>query len=99
MRIVNPQARPRKAAVNDHPAARLTELKGRRLGVLINEPGSALITNWEGMSQQLQDVLAERQNLRSVHREIKPKMSAPAPPELIERLASYADAVVNGLGK
>jgi hypothetical protein len=98
MRIVNPQGQSRQAVAITPIAARLQTLAGGRVGVLVNEAGSALITNWDGMSHQLSRMLIDREGTVPGSREIKPMMSAPAPNDLIDRLAA-SDAVVNGLGK
>lgn len=99
MKIVSPQGQPRQAAAFTPPATRLPSLAGSRVGVLVNEAGSALITNWDEMSHQLTRLLSQREGAVPGLRETKDLMSAPAPNELIERLAQTSDAVVNGLGK
>lgn len=98
MRIVNPAGRVREAAEVLEPSPRLAGVAGVRLGVLVNEAGRAMITDWDGMSLHLQKLLAERQGVAGFERLVKPILSAPAPVEMIDRLAGMA-GVINGLGK
>jgi hypothetical protein len=98
MRIVDPRGRVPEAGELLPPSPRLPSLEGRRLGVLVNEAGRALITDWDGMSLHLQDLLQERQGVAGFERIVKPLMSAPAPAEVIDRLSGMA-GVINGLGK
>jgi len=98
MRIVDPQGHVREAADAVALAPRLRGLEGRQLGVLVNEAGRALITDWDGMSLRLQELLAERHGVVGFERLVKPLMSATAPAEMIDRLSGMA-GVINGLGK
>jgi len=99
LRIVDPVGIPRTVARDKPLASRLSALDGSRLGFLINEAGSALVTNWPAITVKVEQRLQTRHRLAHVFREIKPKMSAPAGPEIIDRFVRQADGVVNGLGK
>jgi hypothetical protein len=98
LRVYNPTGTVRVAATTPR-ATRLDTLTNARLAVILNEPGSALATNWDGISRRLTERLRERFALRHVLREVKPLMSAVAPHDLIERVIEQTQAAINGLGK
>jgi hypothetical protein len=78
---------------------RLETLAGCTLGIVINEAGSALATNWDSISRRLERLLNDQFGPIRTHREVKSKMSAPAPPEFVRRVGEKTQAVINGLGK
>jgi|ERR1700685_1805673 hypothetical protein len=88
-----------RVAASVELSPRLATLTGCTLGVVINEPGSSLATNWDSISRRLERLLNNQFGPIDVHRETKPKMSAPAPPEMIHRVGEKTQAVINGLGK
>jgi hypothetical protein len=99
LRVLSPVGIPRPPAAHFELAARLDGLHGKRIGVLINEAGSKLVTDFEGMARCFEETLKEQFRLASTTREIKPILSAPAPGEMLDRLARGSDGVINGLGK
>lgn len=98
-RVLSPVGVPRPAAQRRELAMRLDTLQSKRLGVLINEAGSKLVTDFEGTARYLAQALDVQFKLASRMLEIKPTMSAPAPGEMLDRLARGSDGVINGLGK
>lgn len=98
IKVYDPTGRVRVAPISPL-AARLASLQHARLAVILNEPGSALATNWDGVSRRLEHRMRERFELREVLREVKPLMSAVAPHDLIDRVLEQTQAAINGLGK
>lgn len=98
LKVYDPTGRVRVAATSGR-AARLDTLTRARLAIILNEPGSALATNWDGISRRLESRMRDQFELRDVLREVKPLMSAVAPHELIERVLEQTQAAINGLGK
>jgi hypothetical protein len=98
MRVLDPTGYLRVAR-SIELSPRLETLEGCTLGVVINEAGSALATNWDSISRRLERLLNDQFGPIRVHREVKSKMSAPAPPEFVRRVGEKTQAVINGLGK
>lgn len=98
MRVLDPTGYLRVAR-SIELSPRLEALAGCTLGIVINEAGSALATNWDSISRRLERLLNDQFGPIRVHREVKSKMSAPAPPEFVRRIGEKTQAVINGLGK
>ena len=100
MRLIDPTGTVRKKS-DIHPRAPRPPngLQGLNLGILLNEEGSQLVTNWDAISQQLLTQLSEAYGINYVIREVKPILSQPAPEEILVRLTDASDVVINGIGK
>lgn len=70
----------------------------RKIGFLSNEQEHATGPHFPGYTRVLKQVLREKLGVSEFHLEIKPVLSRPAEPEMIERFRGY-DAVINGLAK
>ena len=88
-----------KAAARMQLAARAGGLQGKVVGFLVNEKGADLVTDFETYSHIVEEKLKANYGAADFTREIKPLLSRVAPKELMDRLASRADVVVNGIGK
>lgn len=89
--ILNPTAEMR---VKERPLApRVDSLAGKRVGILWNgKPNADLLLDRIG------EHLAERFGAVVAVRAVKPNVSAPAPPDVIQRLIQECDVVVNAIG-
>ncbi|MCI0485113.1 MAG: hypothetical protein L0229_00655 [Blastocatellia bacterium] len=76
-----------------HPAARLSTLEGKTVGLLdISKPGGSVFLD------RLESLLKERYKVGRVVREMKPTFAKPAPGDVIDRLlAARCDAVIEAL--
>ncbi len=89
--VLNPTAEMR---VQERPiAARPDSLAGKRLGVLWNGKPNADI-----LLDRVAGLLAERFGVTVTVQTTKPNVSAPAPPDVIQRLIQECDVVVNAIG-
>ncbi|MEK7214905.1 MAG: hypothetical protein AAB289_04855 [Chloroflexota bacterium] len=83
-----------EVAVTDHPLApRLRDLRGKTLGIIDNGmPGSNDILS------TLADMMRETEGIKEVIVRIKPNVSRPAPPEIVNELVARCDFVICGVG-
>lgn len=73
-------------------AARLSSLRGARLGVIDNSKHNA-----DTFLDTLQELLAREYGVERVERYRKASPSIPTPPEILARLAESCDALVHGV--
>jgi hypothetical protein len=100
MQLIDPRGR---QLVNErHLAPRPraeSEPKGpRRIGFLSNEGEHLTGPHFPGYTRVLETALRERLGPLDVHREIKPVLSRPAEPDMIDQFLEY-EGVINGLAK
>lgn len=91
IRLVNPFDETPRAS--GRPAARLSSLAGKTIGLLdISKPGGSIFLD------RLEQLLKERYGVAQVIRAMKPTFSKPAPDAVIEQLRSAkCDAVIEAL--
>ncbi len=89
--VLNPTAEMR---VQERPIApRPDSLAGERVGILWNgKPNADLLLD------RVAELLGERFGVLVTVRATKPNVSAPAPPDVIQKLVAECDVVVNAIG-
>jgi hypothetical protein len=70
----------------------------RRIGFLSNEGEHLTGPHFPGYTRVLEASLRERLGPLEVHREIKPVLSRPAEPDMLDQFLEY-EGVINGLAK
>jgi hypothetical protein len=100
MQLIDPRG---KALVVDrHLAPRRWTTSGpdgvRRIGFLSNEGEHLTGPHFPGYTRVLEAALRARLGPLEVHREIKPVLSRPAEPDMIDQFLEY-EGVINGLAK
>jgi hypothetical protein len=100
MQLVDPRGRQivneRRLAPRPKSATRPKGL--RRIGFLSNEGEHLTGPHFPGYTRVLEAALRERLGPLEVHREIKPVLSRPAEPDMIDQFLEY-EGVINGLAK
>ena len=89
--------------VIEEPGRRLAPRVGKpdastRIGFLSNEQEHLTGPHFPGYTRVLERLFRERLGVTAYHREIKPVLSRPAEPDILDRFAGY-QGVVNGLAK
>ena len=69
-----------------------------RIGFLSNEEEHLTGPHFPGYTRVLEGLFREKLGVTEYHREIKPVLSRPAEPDILDRFAGY-QGVVNGLAK
>ena len=88
---------------SEEPGRRLAPRMGKpdatmRIGFLSNEQEHLTGPHFPGYTRVLEQLLRERIGVTEYHREIKPVLSRPAEPDMLDRFAGF-QGVVNGLAK
>jgi len=100
IRVIDPRGAVREDTEKHHRSPRLQDgLQGLRVGILLNEEGSQLVTNWDAISQGMIAELRCTYGVLDFCREVKPILSKPAPEEILKRLCDDVEVVINGIGK
>jgi hypothetical protein len=100
MQLVDPRGR---QVVNERRLAPRPKRQGgsagrRRIGFLSNEGEHLTGPHFPGYTRVLEAALRDRLGPLEVHREIKPVLSRPAEPDMIDQFLEY-EGVINGLAK
>lgn len=91
MRVLNPVGVSKFAQAKDEVSTRIGQFDDKTIGVIDDGAGKVYF-------DRIQQLFSESfKGVRVVHR-VKPMLSAPAPLEIIDEIASISDAAIVGTG-
>ena len=93
MIVLSPEGKAQTSAAKIAPVARVTDLRGKTVGILDNSKPNA-----DKLAERLGELLMERCGVAKVISRRKLTAQQGAPKQYIEELAGQADIVLAGLG-